>query len=49
MGWLDYKAEAEVLLPGYDSYASRLQIRANGNHCGAYVQRVQRGRTKLTI
>jgi hypothetical protein len=39
MGWPDYKAEASISLPGYDSTASHLRVRANGAHLGAYVEK----------
>jgi hypothetical protein len=37
-GWPDYRAEAEVFLPGYIDSVSQLQVRANDKHLGPYVR-----------
>ena len=36
-GWPDYRADAEIYLPGYISSVSQLRVRANGKHLGPYV------------
>jgi hypothetical protein len=42
-GWPDYKAEAEIFLPGYNSSTSQVRVSANGKHLGPYVTSDGRG------
>jgi hypothetical protein len=42
-GWPDYRAEAKVNLPDYDSVASRLTVRANGTHLGVHIKKDEAG------